>query len=893
MKNRINIIFIALMIISGCRTISVDQNIYTVTANSVTQKPYTAVSDSPVSIYSDYKDGFSKSTKAVVQFKFSINGFDNENKPGDDHFVLIKPENKNYVTPVLKFGEELKGEKELSKIEDQFLPVNSETIVTFRVDCSNVLKSLKEHGYYQTYTGSRITRESFEGIFIAGAVEPLSWNFGEIQKNPDYKMEDPDSNGIYECKITFRTNDYRSIDEKGSAVWNLKKDISEFPKYDTRDVLRNALYNMSLEELLFDIRHDSTFMAGAKWNGVWTRDISYSIYLSLALIRPDIARLSLMKKVKNRRIIQDTGTGGSWPVSTDRIVWAVAAWEIYLVTGDNEWLKYAYDVIKNSANADLLNAFNKEMGLLYGESSFLDWREQTYPLWMNPVDIYKSLCLGTNALHFRTFEILNLMENELDISDNKLAAMPGQIKAAINKHFWMEEKGYFGQYLYGRNSYSLSPGSESLGEALCVLFNIADESRSKTLIENTPVTEYGVPCIFPQIKNIPPYHNNAVWPFVMSYWTWAASRTGNEKVVEFGIDAVTRAAALFLTNKENMVADNGHFEGTEINSDRMLWSIAGNLAAVYRIIFGINLTPEGLLLSPFVPRKYSETNILTNFKYRNSVLDLKIHGHGSKISRCLINNMEVEKPLITPDLTGHHTIEIFLDDKFDEAGKINIVKNHFAPSAPVVSINKDKLTWQHDPEAVSYKVLKNGKSVTGTKELSYTIEPSSVADEYSVIAVDDKGYESFMSEPILIYHAAVTEIEINTHEFEHKVSGFTGTGYIRTNMQNKSDITVEADINETGFYLIDFRYANGNGPLNTFNACGIRSLFIDDNFIAAVTFPQRGDNVWENWGYSNSVRCYLKKGKNKITLKYLQDNNNMNGEINEALIDNVRVVPVS
>ena len=45
------------------------------------------------------------------------------------------------------------------------------------------------------------------------------------------------------------------------------------------------------------------------------------------------------------------------------------------------------------------------------------------------------------------------------------------------------------------------------------------------VVANTPVYEYGIPSIFPQIPNIPPYHNNGIWPFVQAYWTLAAAKT--------------------------------------------------------------------------------------------------------------------------------------------------------------------------------------------------------------------------------------------------------------------------------------------------------------------------------------------------------------------------------
>jgi glycogen debranching enzyme len=282
---------------------------------------------------------------------------------------------------------------------------------------------------------------------------------------------------------------------------------------------------MALEEMEKAIEPDSTFRTGKEWAGVWTRDISYSIILSMAYLQPKVAQYSLMRKVKNGKIIQDTGTGGAYPVSTDRMIWAVAAWELYKATGDKDWLREAYGIIKNSIDDDLQNIHDDITGMVRGESSFLDWREQTYPKWMQPADIFESENLGTNAVHYEANMVLSqmasLLKNEPDAK--KYKAVAERIKDGINKHLWMNDKGYYGQYLYGRNFKILSPKSEALGEALCVLFGIADEKRQKTIVENTPVTAFGISCIYPQIADIPPYHNNAVWPFVQSYLALASA----------------------------------------------------------------------------------------------------------------------------------------------------------------------------------------------------------------------------------------------------------------------------------------------------------------------------------------------------------------------------------
>ena len=144
-------------------------------------------------------------------------------------------------------------------------------------------------------------------------------------------------------------SDYSGIKRR----WKLAKNISGFPQLEAKHYpLLVTLYNMALEESMLDIRKDGAFMAGAKWNGVWTRDISYAIHLALASIHPGVSRKSLMAKVKNGEVIQDTGTGGSWPVSTDRVVWAAAAQELYLVTGSRSWLARAYSILKKTALRD-------------------------------------------------------------------------------------------------------------------------------------------------------------------------------------------------------------------------------------------------------------------------------------------------------------------------------------------------------------------------------------------------------------------------------------------------------------------------------------------------------------------------------------------------------------
>ncbi|HTD41076.1 MAG TPA: hypothetical protein VK671_10685, partial [Mucilaginibacter sp.] len=554
---------------------------YTVYPDRVEQGKYAARAISATELTSDYRSPANMYKSPVVEFKFSINGKDNEMVSGvNHHYVCSDASNE---TPVIQFG---KVNDETNSIP-QGIYLKPSTQFKIRLDMREVLKAFKEQGYYTCFNGDKIYKNDFKGVFVAGNTAPMIWDFNNLVNHAELELKDPDGDGIYETTLALNKPE---DENKTAPSWKLKRDVSAFPQYHSDYKITDALYNLALEEMQNAVEPDSTFRTGKEWGGVWTRDISYSIILSMAVLQPKVAVKSLLRKVKDGRIIQDTGTGGAYPCSSDRMIWAVAAWEVYKVTGDLDWLNKAYKIVKKSADEDYYNVYDKQTGLVRGESSFLDWREETYPKWMQPADIYESECLGTNAVHYQVNKVLAAMAGTLhdQTSISKYNKRADVIKRGIQQNLWLPAKGYYGQFLYGRNFKMLSPRSEALGEALSVLFDAVDADKQQSVISNTPVNAFGIPCIYPQIPDILPYHNNAVWPFVETYWAMASAKAGNEASVIRAISAVYRPAALFLTNKENFVATDGDYAGTQINSSNMLWSLSGNIALVYKVLFGIH-----------------------------------------------------------------------------------------------------------------------------------------------------------------------------------------------------------------------------------------------------------------------------------------------------------------
>jgi len=658
-----------------------------------------------------------------------------------------------------------------------------------------------------------------------------------------------------------------------TARWKLQADVSRCPQFHSSYPLIDALYNMALEELQRDIRPDGAFMAGAKWEGVWTRDISYSTLLSLAIIDPAAARRSLLAKVKRDRIVQDTGTGGSWPVSSDRMTWALAAWEIFQVTGDRDWLRQSFNIIRNSAADDEHVIFSRETGLALGESSFLDWREQTYPRWMQPADIYSAQALGTNAVHYRTYEILASMAHLLGEPDAGYRAVADRIRSGMNRLLWIQDAGYYGQYLYGRNFFSLSPRSEALGEALTILFDIADPARQDSVLASVPVMEYGVPSIYPETPGIPPYHNDAIWPFVQAFWNLAAAKRQDEPALLQGLANIYRAAALFLTDKENLVAHTGSPAGTAINSDRQLWSVAGNLAMVYRVLFGLEFRPDGFLIHPVIPAEFGGRKQLAGFPYRNAVFSFEIEGHGAAIRTITLDDQPT-RAFIPATITGSHTIKIRMTDDPLKNIPVKHVEALVAPDTPTVQKVDNRAAWNPIEGATGYQIFRNGKPLTTTQGTSFTLPTEPNDSEYQVAAVTANA-ASFESEPVVV---SPPPIAVDAH-------------FDLTRTQN-TDVILNVTVPAGGRFAIQFRYANGSGPINTENKCAIRALFVDGKFAGAIVLPQRGTDNWSDWGMSSSQIVSLTQGPHKFELKFEPYDENMNFDVNRAVLGNMLLTPI-
>lgn len=445
------------------------------------------------------------------------------------------------------------------------------------------------------------------------------------------------------------------------------------------------------------------FETGRNWHYVWTRDTAFAVDLALASVDPSRSRRSLEFKLSERRsggdtqIVQDTGTGGSWPVSTDRVSWALGARALLgWLDGDERtaFRDKAFEAIRNTLEHDRATIHDARDGLYSGEQSFLDWREQTYPAWTadDPAQIAMSKSLSTNLLHLNAMRLAAELATEKGETETaaRYQLWAESLATRIRAHFLLED-GRLSTF----STNTLDPAPTEQFDALSIAFaveqGVISPEEAARAVAAYPHTGKGPPTIWPQQQATPIYHNRSFWPFVVGYWIDAARQVRNDRAVSFGVWSLVRSAALNLSNMENFELMSGKawfddgdpaMSGPVVNSQRQLWSVAGYLSMVQSTIFGVEAALDGVRVQPFVTRHLrhaffsaSDTIALRGLNWRGKALDIEIllppvatsadglYPGAYEIASVALNGQPLADPMVfltTADLAASNTIAITL-----------------------------------------------------------------------------------------------------------------------------------------------------------------------------------------------------------------------------------------
>ncbi len=585
---------------------------------------------------------------------------------------------------------------------------------------------------------------------------------------------------------------------------------------DTASPLFNGLFAMAQDDLKQDsvtaIRDGAfdhgqpipchCFETGLKWPYVWTRDLSYSIDLGLWRFDADRARNGLAFKLSDVRVpsapqglyvMQDTGSGGSWPISTDRVVWFLGAQHLL---GDKPFAADVYKALGDTLAQDRQYAFDAKFGLYRGETSFMDWREQSYPAWTfdEVTFIGQSFALSTNVLHYQALQMAATQARQH--GDTKAAASYAEqakaLKAAINAHFWRADRGMYMSFLGGdgtpNDTYDL------LGIALAITSGVADGDRASQTLANYPTWPAGSPVMWPERRDQPIYHNRAIWPFVSAYALRAAREVNQPARIAHEIESVMRGSALYGSNMENYElltqgqhVDEGKLSGPVVNSPRQLWSVAAYFAVVTEGVFGLNEdgSVQPKLPTSLVPMLFGDKqSISLTLPDRTITLQLPKQHQGN---------------LLVADHTSTHghTTTVQLKAITVKDAPLRTDAPLYAPEAPPApTLGADGRTWkvQGDGKLQLYVNGHRAQTIDGTGTLPRTGTLTCV----SATRVGDNGLESLHSPAVCADEG-------------RPIDG----AWPRTWTAPTS-----------GDYRVSLNYVNDHGPINTGITAAVKMLAI-------------------------------------------------------------------
>lgn len=609
--------------------------------------------------------------------------------------------------------------------------------------------------------------------------------------------------------------------------WRMRdKRPAMMPEFNSEQPLVDALYNMSIDNIADAVDKTGRFTPS---QNNYSR-LYCSIFLSLAALKPHQAMASLRAIVDRDSIIMQRE--GQWPVVSDHIGWATAAWEVYKTTGDRKWLAYCQHVIEKTLNINREVLLDHEFGLIHGagytSSRPIGVRRMT---WMNYNDLFACMSLGNNILTSNAYAILAEMSDELGI-ENDYQKDAQRIKDAINQHLWNEDKGFYSSFLYGMAYPQQSPLTDNTAQAMCVLWGIADDNRAENLIANTPVSNAGVNVSYPTVNPIEPYFANSSWATTQALWNLAAAYVGNENALRRGLGALYRAQALYQCRDIHL---------RDIETDH-LGTSASSAAMILRVLIGMTFKAEGIEFAPLVPECMPGKKILKGLNYRKAVLDITIVGTGNSIASMTIDNKEQESAFIPCDIEGRHQIVITLEQSSRPSQHVTIHHGEvFLPPTPTV-------TWVGDSGHIvdfvpgsHYRLSVNGQ-LTSINDSVFSVPQTDGFAEFSVDIAGKYG-NGFMSKP-LFYFGLTPQVAF----FPDGTDGHA---------------TIMVSVAQGGDYLLDIGYR----PTGTLD---VRRVTANEHPMGTLVMTSAGAPDDGSLVYSNMITAKLLKGDNRIEIDQLR-----------------------
>ncbi|MCH4887613.1 hypothetical protein EZV73_08515 [Acidaminobacter sp. JC074] len=398
------------------------------------------------------------------------------------------------------------------------------------------------------------------------------------------------------------------------AAFNLSVDLQSNNKLIDKMI---AIAFSDIESNMVEDNEITYFGAGRTFGkAVFTRDISLSGVLSLNKYYPKVMLDSLKYTRQARRhtgfdvdhkdyIVE--GIQAPWRVTEDNpyhcgsitrrsddVIWLWGMWDLIQEHQMLDQIPYLYETGKWFFENIYDYFYDDTDGLYRGQAVFVDvhfphMKSNGYPLDWTISDCVRIKALSTNAVYKHGLDIMAKAADYLGLEEKAYwLEKSSHLKKSIIKHLSLEDKCLS---YYKDGSGQLSLQKDALGIAFAILHDVVDDELSKVLLNDYPMTPYGIPLLSPFFKHVKVYkdipvihdgiyHNLTTWGFVDAFYLQAY-----EKAYQMS----TAATSLKMIGR--MCMASSFYELVDFNtklpigSSHQLWTAASFINAADRLDF--------------------------------------------------------------------------------------------------------------------------------------------------------------------------------------------------------------------------------------------------------------------------------------------------------------------
>lgn len=443
------------------------------------------------------------------------------------------------------------------------------------------------------------------------------------------------------------------------------------------------LYDSAVETLDRNVIQDAigTFIrAGGGYADPWTRDAALNSWGAASILRPDIARATLLRvcdRLPDGRpaVAQDD----QW---WDQIVWVLAAWDLAATTGDVGFLRTAWNVGRATVEILHRDRFRPPWGLYAGPALMQDGisglptppatSDEPSSFVLDYPEAHEIMALSTNVLYVAAYRCLDDMARALGEDACDFAGQADRLTDAIRRH--LADGDTFGYFVHGSGDLAgtLDRHREASGLALAAMFGVAPPGAAAAVLGSVGRGPAGAVNVAPHFADRysderPGRHNAMCWPMVMGLVGLASSVTGDAggatRVLEDFRALVSNSGGRFDEVYDALTGNpSGGWQcGRRWNSEPdQTWSATSFLRLVHFGLLGMRPQAAGLSFRPSRPEHEIVTAL--DLPYRDATLDVTVEP-GERFSVWVDGRDVTRSDVHVPgDITGHHTVRVTVSE---------------------------------------------------------------------------------------------------------------------------------------------------------------------------------------------------------------------------------------